>query len=458
MPNDKIELVKGGQNRNGVFEPRVNAADLVNPRPAPVLTPPTAPTINPNTMRTVGSVAKNVNGIIEADTAENTRLKALREEQSAFGFKGADLFADQMESSGTNTNIKDLKDINLQLADMQTKSNQRKVNIAGAGGQTLDQGLRELTQEDKEEAVRQTGLAARASVLTDNINTATALARDAVTFAFQDASLELSNRANQINDLRSVVDGQTQQLLDAELREIEAEEARIKEVKDAIQGAILAGASQADIDVMLSANTPDEEKLRIAQSAQASSVRSDRDLDRQFKQASIANIYDQMAARSLPSDASMKEVAELAEKNRQALDKAKDIERVATELKGWGQGKNLGRRLPEWMRPFSAVATRDFDAKAEQLKNLLTLDNLDLMSGVLSESDIKILSSSATALNTSGSRAAFDKELDIIMRKLGPVLGVTELDETDLDEIDALTGYGQTQTSTAPVFNPANYY
>lgn len=56
----------------------------------------------------------------------------------------------------------------------------------------------------------------------------------------------------------------------------------------------------------------------------------------------------------------------------------------------------------------------DFRNKVTQLKSLLTLENLDLMSGVLSETDIKILESAATNLNVTTSEDAFRKELERI--------------------------------------------
>ena len=49
---------------------------------------------------------------------------------------------------------KRLQDVMLQLNKLQTDSNLTKVGIAGAGGQTLEQGQRELTQEDREAAVQ----------------------------------------------------------------------------------------------------------------------------------------------------------------------------------------------------------------------------------------------------------------------------------------------------------------
>jgi len=60
----------------------------------------------------------------------------------------------------------------------------------------------------------------------------------------------------------------------------------------------------------------------------------------------------------------------------------------------------------------------DLRNKIVRLQNLLTLDNLDLMSGVLSETDVLILSKAATSLNTVGSEEAFFDELNKIMARV----------------------------------------
>lgn len=282
---------KLGQNVRNIVG-SVSAGDIANPPTIPTLTEPQQPTIPQGTMNTVRSVARNAQGLIEADTEEQRRLKALREEQAAFGGDTiSDLFNQQLDERGVNTNLTELKDINLQLADMDTASALTQTRIAGAEGQTLNQGQREITQEQREEAVRQTGLAARAAVLTDNINTATQLARDAANFAYQDQTLELTNRQNQINDLRQTADAQTQQLLDVETREIEAEQARIQEVKDAISAAILAGASANEVSQLTGNQLSDEDKLALAQSVQAREARTDIGLSREATRASTAASY-----------------------------------------------------------------------------------------------------------------------------------------------------------------------
>jgi|CXWK01.1.fsa_nt_gi hypothetical protein len=68
--------------------------------------------------------------------------------------------------------------------------------------------------------------------------------------------------------------------------------------------------------------------------------------------------------------------------------------------------------------------TADVEAKIEQLKSLLTLDNLGFLKGAMSDSDIKLLSSAATSLSKGMSEAGFRAELNnIIAKTQGAVAG-----------------------------------
>lgn len=61
----------------------------------------------------------------------------------------------------------------------------------------------------------------------------------------------------------------------------------------------------------------------------------------------------------------------------------------------------------------------DFYNKAERLKNFMTLDNLKLMTGVLTDKDIALLASAATEMSFEGSQGAFTAELNRIKGELG---------------------------------------
>ena len=98
-------------------------------------------------------------------------------------------------------------------------------------------------------------------------------------------------------------------------------------------------------------------------------------------------------------------------------------------------------RLPSF-RTFTGETT-DLNDKVERLKNLLTVDNLDLMSGVLSETDIKILQSAGTRLNVGSTERSFKEELDRLTEKstLDIDLLVDPYDPNNKDNIIELKEY-----------------
>ena len=272
------------------IQPTVSANDLTTPPPKLNMPTPAVGTIPERTGRIVSNVTRDVNGFISAQTTEAQRLKEKQEDYAAFADQGTlqDLFKTTMEGAGvTPEALKELKDIDLQLADANTASDLTKTRVAGAAGQTLGQAQREITQEDRENAVRNSGLAARAEVLRGNIETATALAKDTVAIAFQDRTLQAQNMLQQIEFLQGQVDDQTSQLLEQEKRDYEAELARVEELKTNISTAMVNGASQSEIMQMNDPTVDDATKLALAQSITARGANQMRDLEISQKSASI---------------------------------------------------------------------------------------------------------------------------------------------------------------------------
>lgn len=280
-------------------EPTISATALANPTPQ--INPPTpaTPTIPSRTKQFVSNVARDTQGFITAQSEEAAKAKELAQAYGAMSNEGslADLMRGERDKLGIDTNLSELKDIQLQLSDMDTSSEMTKVQIEGAAGQTVGQSQREVTQEDRENAVRTSGLAARAAVLQGNINTATQLAKDTVDLAFKDRQLKAENLLNQLNYFQGVSDKQTGQLLEEDKRQYEAELGRIEELKTNIANAMVNGASQAEIAQLNDPNIPDEQKLSMAQQITARGANQMRNLEIQKLQASIANDYDQISAR-----------------------------------------------------------------------------------------------------------------------------------------------------------------
>lgn len=282
---DNPNFVPFSSTKTTSIQPAVSATDLANPTPRVNLTVPPEPTIPNRTNTTINNVLGSIRS-----TSENARR--LQEEQAAFQTfadtsSGFDIQNAQLERFGvTPEKLKELEDIQLQLADRQTQSNQQKA-LAVSGGAGTAQAQRAITLEDKQAAIRDAGLASRAAVLQGNIETGRALAKDAVDIAMQDRTFQANAKILQINQLEKVVDEETRQLLEGEKRVYEAELAKIEEVKTNVANAMVNGASQAEIAQLNDPNLSDDDKIALAQSITARGANQMRNLEMAQKSASI---------------------------------------------------------------------------------------------------------------------------------------------------------------------------
>lgn len=105
-------------------------------------------------------------------------------------------------------------------------------------------------------------------------------------------------------------------------------------------------------------------------------------------------------------------------------------------LKGPG---SLFGVLPE---PKGGTPSYGVASNIESLKSLMTLGNLGLMKGTLSNADIEILTKAATNINRKLSEKDFLDELNKIKGKMQAVIAANSQDQqaTDVDEFDALWG------------------
>lgn len=461
------------QARNAAMEPTVSATNLAEPVTPVTVPQPEVETIPAGPLNVARNVSRNAQGFIEAQTAERDRLNELQDTFGALSDQGSlsDFFTQQREQFGaTPANLQELQDIQLRLSDMDTESGLRKVNIE-SGGQGAVQGVRSLTQEDRENAVRTAGLAARAAVIQGNIETATQLARDAVNIEYQQRTLTANNLLQQIDMVQGQVDDQTAQLLEQEKRRYEAELATIQEVKDNVANAMVNGATQAEIAQLTSDTLGDAEKIALAQSITARGAGEMRDLSIRQAQSGLAtdaaqraNIYDQInarqtALREAAQNATTEQEAQQKQKEADA-DQALSIKTLATELleeEGFKAAIGVGfKKTVVGSIPFvsgdaiSGTARADFEAKASRLGNLLTIDNLKLMSGVLTDKDIEILASAGSNLgNFDISEEAYTEEINRIVGVMDRTInnnGITPeqatfwgvLDENDVGTFNSL--------------------
>lgn len=286
LPESRREIYPQGTP----VQPTVSAKTLANPTKPVTVPEPLKPSIPRDTLTVARNVARDTQGFISAQSEEAKQLKELQATYGALNGQEtlADIFRNTQASYGvTPESFKTLEDINLQLADMEGASEINKVRISS--GNSEAQAQREITQEDRELAVRSATLSARAAVIEGKIETATKLAKDAVDIAYQDRTLQATNMLNQINMVQKQVDAQTSQLLEEDKRQYEAELATIKEIKDAVGAAMLNGASQSEVAQLTDPKLDDASKLALAQSITARGANQLRNLEIAQKQAAIAS-------------------------------------------------------------------------------------------------------------------------------------------------------------------------
>jgi hypothetical protein len=121
--------------------------------------------------------------------------------------------------------------------------------------------------------------------------------------------------------------------------------------------------------------------------------------------------YDAVAARSSkPKD------------TEEAQDTAREAKRLATDLLN-SKGFNRAFGVVDSMIPTMNQDTADAEIIRDSLKDMLTVESMDKMKGVLSDSDMKVLRSAATTLNGRMSESAARRELNRIIEVMGRVGG-----------------------------------
>lgn len=373
-----------------MVEPTISANDLAEPVQAPQLTMPEQEGIpgrlgtmvgnTKNSIRTTIDDAKRAQedaallgdlGTIRSQSETAQEVDRLRGDYQQFAQDSniTDLRQNALLEFGvTPEALQELQEIDDQLAINQGESDLTKTRIAGAAGQTMGQGRRELTQEDREEAVRSATLASRANVLRGNINLGRQLANDAVNIAMQDRTFQANAKIMQINQLQSQVDEETSQLLEAEKRQYEAELANIEELKTNISAAITSGASQEEIATMNDPNTPDADKLALSRQVIARNASEQIGLDREAQRASIRS--SNASARSSEATAALKE-KELDLLNNPVLSASDQFEAETVELLNDLDGSTKT----------AIVDSRDTVKEIEAMKSLISSvdNNMELL-------------------------------------------------------------------------------
>lgn len=147
-------------------------------------------------------------------------------------------------------------------------------------------------------------------------------------------------------------------------------------------------------------------------------------LDMQYKRAQIAKINadtkltDAQRQKVLSEATSTGEDTKKQLQNNEALTLAKELRLDSTVGKSSAVGASLAKLVP-FGQALGLQGNRSaFEAKVNTLKANLTLDNLKLLKGAMSDKDLLFLNSIGSSLDTNMTEQQFNTELDRIITKL----------------------------------------
>ena len=158
-----------------------------------------------------------------------------------------------------------LQDIQTQLAGLSTQSEGVQVDILNRPGATRRGNQLAMSAEQAKNNVRSYGLAAEASILQGNIESARTFVNDAMTTIYQDRQLGRQNLIDQNNALSNILDPQRAEILQQDNRRYEEEIAATQRVQSAVDLAMQSGATADDVKRMTDPTLTDEDRLATAQ-------------------------------------------------------------------------------------------------------------------------------------------------------------------------------------------------
>jgi len=348
--------------------------------------PGQAPTSNPRTSALINSTLGGIRSMSESAQG----LRDQQEQLNAFSqdFSATGLNEQFLNKFGvTEERLGRLEQLENQLNSFDAESKNTQSRIGQ--GNSISQANREITQEDRELAIRSAETASEAEILRGNISLGRELATDAVNLAITDRNFKADSMIRQIKSLESIVDEETRQLLVAEERQYTEIKDRGEELRTSITDAVSSGAATPEEVRQLNAlsepqradesteqyfarvRAEDASKLAAAQGIVSRGQTQLRDLEVRQSEASIRQ-SNASAANSEASRLQTEAETELLTNPSIETNDAETIELV--------QGLDKGTRE-------QIVNARDTSAELNAMKSILESvdNNLELLTPATEE-------------------------------------------------------------------------
>ena len=456
--------------RNAQVQPTISANALATP--VEPVNPPTGtpPVNNGKADALISSTAKNFQNIIRSESENARRAKEIQEERAALTGSSADFREDQNQQFGLPDFLREYDEVGQQLTAMDEARQKR--NLAIGTGNSIAQGNREITQNDREAAIEASSLAARAQFLQGNIEIASTLVSQAVQDFNADRVFRNQQMTDQLTYFQGLADEETSQLLEQEKRAYEEDQAMIERTQKAVDQAMQTGsATEGEVAMLTSPETTDEERLALSQLISARSANEIRGIEMQSARTDLAIKARQLAKLREPLVATRQTDVIDINGEKQLIDTqtgeiiatfgletsvdeitmAKDAMFVNTldSLKDHpGLNTSVGPTALTRIAGIDAFGNKDdFIGSVENVVRTLTLNTFaeakekGMTFGAMSQGEWDILSESASKI---AQWRVYDKEGVPGFRRTTENVAGYDIDETNFKkELDVLSNFGK---------------
>ena len=394
------------------------------------------------------------------------------------GLEGFSLQADQ--EAGVFEADSALQNINNELRTEQLARRRSNELITSTGGQSKGQAQSQINNVNRDSYSKQADMAIVQLAAQGRFNSASALADRKANAMFEQEQNQIDAAKITYEDNKDLYNKAEQREFETALTDrtnrVQAEKEQMQAVQKLALQAQMDGAPPDIVSEMMKSKTLADASALGGQfvgaldreQQRASTAQSRSSIAANYASIDLAERKFNYAQQKDALDAELKTMVDAGSLTEEAAAKQKDVESALRlkDLVGQIRGHagfnlsvgSIGSRIIGFeggaagqLYNFLSGQGQGFDALYDQLTNTMTLDNLNLMSGVLTDKDIEILSGAATRLRKTTTEAEFLNTLSEIEGNLDrsvEEVGITPeqarfyygADEETMMEVDNIWG------------------
>lgn len=436
MPNQALVPTPAKEAVSSARQARNNTtitADAMKPEPAFNLTPP-APAVQGAALE--GAIQAETDAFTQnleaqkqaTETKKGTALeeyiKGIQNRQGIEGFTTQ--LEDQMGFAGIEG---ELNDINQQIREEQLAMRRATERVLAQGGQSKGQAQTMINNLERDSLARQADLSIIQLGKQAKYDSAIARIDRKAKALFEQEQNVLDALKFNYSENKDLFTTAEQRLFETKLgdrqRKIQEEIDNRKAIDNFALQALQAGASVAEARQAMQAKTLDEamglvgsyfrpKPAAVASGFKAPEIKEINGVDYQWN--SQTGQWEPVSISGGVADPQAQQINE-------TLSIARDLLSPASVGKGSAVGASLAKFVPFGQSLGLQGNRTAFENKVNTLKANLTLDNLSLLKGPMSDKDLAFLQSVGSSLTTDMSEKSFDTELRKVIKKLETAQG-----------------------------------